>query len=33
MMMSGRKSQMSCTCLCVCPPDIGTTVQPSSSAP
>ena len=33
MMMSGRKSLMSCTCFAVCPPDIGTTVQPSFSAP
>jgi len=33
MMMSGRKSLMSCTCFAVCPPDIGTTVHPSFSAP
>ncbi|CFN72578.1 Uncharacterised protein [Bordetella pertussis] len=33
MMMSGRKSLISCTCFSVCPPDMGTTVQPSRSAP
>ena len=33
MMMSGLKSQISCTCFWVCPPDIGTTVQPRYSAP
>ncbi len=33
MMMSGRKSLISCTCRCVWPPDIGTTVQPRRSAP
>ena len=33
MMMSGLKSWMSCTCFSVWPPDIGTTVQPSFSAP
>ena len=33
MMMVGLKSQISCTCFSVCPPDIGITVQPSFSAP
>jgi hypothetical protein len=33
MMMSGFKSWMSCTCRSVIPPDTGTTVQPSASAP
>jgi hypothetical protein len=33
MMMSGPRSRISCTCFSVCPPDIGTTVQPSFSAP
>ena len=33
MMMFGLKSQISWTCFSVCPPDIGTTVQPSFSAP
>ena len=33
MMMSGLKSVISCTCRSVMPPEIGTTVQPSRSAP
>ena len=33
MMISGRKSWMSCTWRAVIPPDAGTTVQPSRSAP
>jgi len=33
MMMSGLKSVISCTCFSVWPPLIGTTVQPSFSAP
>jgi hypothetical protein len=33
MMMSGRKSRISVTCRSVMPPETGTTVQPSFSAP
>ena len=33
MMTSGLKSVISVTCLGVMPPDTGTTVQPSFSAP
>ena len=33
MMMSGRKSRMRMTCRSVIPPDTGTTVHPSLSAP
>ncbi len=33
MMMSGRKSWMSCTWRSVMPPDMGITVAPSRSAP
>ena len=33
MMMSGRKSRISVTCRSVMPPETGTTVQPSRSAP
>ena len=33
MMMSGSKSLISCTCRSVMPPETGTTVQPSFSAP
>ena len=33
MMMRGPKSVISCTCRSVIPPLIGTTVQPSRSAP
>ena len=33
MMRFGFRSQMSCTCFSVCPPDIGITVQPARSAP
>ena len=32
-MIFGSKSRISCTCFSVCPPDIGTTMQPSRSAP
>ncbi len=33
MITRGRKSAISCTCRSVIPPDTGTTVQPSASAP
>ena len=33
MMMRGLKSSISVTCRSVMPPEIGTTVQPSLSAP
>ena len=33
MMMRGLKSSISVTCRSVIPPEIGTTVQPSFSAP
>ena len=33
MMMRGLKSLISVTCRSVMPPDMGTTVQPSRSAP
>ena len=33
MMIRGLKSSISCTCRSVMPPEIGTTVQPSRSAP
>ena len=33
MMMSGSKSRISCTWRCVMPPETGTTVHPSRSAP
>ena len=33
MMMRGLKSWISVTCRSVMPPEIGTTVQPSRSAP
>ena len=33
MMIAGSKSWISCTCRGVMPPETGTTVQPSRSAP